>query len=128
MVRFGLPLATALALLASAALASDSNGRDTHINVPFVNLDIHHKADGSHHVEVNAPFAHVDKPADTSQTTVTAPFTHVSDPQGGDVKVKAPFTHVYAPADNSPTQVKAPFTKVNQPKVQTQVKVEQKRN
>ncbi len=91
-------------------LEKDPDGT-THINAPFVHVDVHHNADGQKDVSVDAPFTHVRNPAGGDNLQMSAPFTGLHTNPDGTRSVNAPFTKV-RPTNHGRTQVSAPFTKV----------------
>lgn len=117
-------------LLASLSYASadafkfvekDSDGT-THVRAPFVHVDIHHKADGTKNVSVDAPFTHVRHPGGGNNVQVSAPFTKINPRSEKNVHVATPFVKVMKQPESF-VHASAPFTKANKPSTKETVHV-----
>lgn len=86
----------------------------TDIRAPFVHIDVRHKTHGTRNISVDAPWTHVNSPAEGDNVQVSAPFTKVNPKGQGNVHVSAPFTKVTKQPDGS-VHASAPFTEVNKP-------------
>ena len=87
-------LACAVSLTTQCVSAKDTSEADaqTHIHIPFINIDID-KGPGKVHVK--APFVRVDRDATDGAVDVKAPFVKVQkDNSATPAKVNAPFTRV----------------------------------